>query len=96
MLLAVTAISLIALARGHHKPVDRRKVGQMVEQEATPGRGGDFGPPRHVSPNRGLADLDAEFEQLWGLLRFGVVLCLDARRGRTLNPYDGAQGHYSP
>jgi hypothetical protein len=44
--------------------VDRRKVGQMVVQEATPGRGGDFGPPRHVSPNRGLADLDAEFEQL--------------------------------
>jgi hypothetical protein len=36
----------------------------MVVQEATPGRGGDFGPPRHVSPNRGLADLDAEFEQL--------------------------------
>jgi hypothetical protein len=63
MLLAVTGISLIALARAC-KHVDRRNVGQMVVQEATPGRGGDFGPPRHVSPNRGLADLDAEFEQL--------------------------------
>jgi hypothetical protein len=37
---------LIALAHAwlcHHKHVDRRKVGQMVVQEATPGRGGDFG-----------------------------------------------------
>ena len=58
---------LIALARAwlcHHKHVDCRNVRQMVVQEATPGRGGDFAPPRHVSPNRGLADLDAEFEQL--------------------------------
>ena len=65
--LAVTGVLLIALARAwlcHHKHVDRRNVGQMVVQEATPGRGGDFGPPRHVSPNRGRADLDAEFEQL--------------------------------
>src|SRR5438445_11248099 len=37
---------------------------RWVVQEATPGRGGDFGPPRQVSPDRGLADLDAEFEQL--------------------------------
>ena len=65
MLLAVTGISLIALARAwlcHRKHVDRRNVGQMVVEEATPGRGGTLG--RHVSPNRGLADLDAEFEQL--------------------------------
>ena len=58
---------LIALAHAwlcHHKHVDRRNVGQMVVQEAAPSRGGDFGPPRHVSPNRGRADLDAEFEQL--------------------------------
>jgi hypothetical protein len=51
---------LIALARAwlcHHKHVDRRNVGQMVVQEAAPGRGGTLG--RHVSPNRGLADLDA-------------------------------------
>ena len=67
MLLAVTEISLTAHARArlcHHKHVDRRNVGQIGVQEATPGREGDFGPPRHVSPNRGLADLDAEFEQL--------------------------------
>ncbi len=88
MLLAVTGISLIALARAwlcHHKHVDRRKVGQMVVQEATPGRGGDFGPPRHVSPNRGLADLDAEFEQLsWVYLsdRPGFEL----PSARTLHP----------
>jgi hypothetical protein len=37
--------------------VDRRNVGQVVV------RGGDFGPPRQVSPDRGLADLDAELEQ---------------------------------
>src|SRR5258708_23410423 len=66
MLLAATGISLIALAPAwlcHHKHVDRRNVGQMIVQEATPGRGGEFGPPRHVSPDRGLADLDAELEQ---------------------------------
>jgi hypothetical protein len=84
MLLAVTGISLIALARAC-KHVDRRNVGQMVVQEATPGRGGDFGPPRHVSPNRGLADLDAEFEQLsWVYLsdRPGF----DLPSARTLHP----------
>ena len=66
MLLAVTEISLTAHARArlcHHKHVDRRNVGQVVVQKATPGRGGDFGPPRQVSPDRGLADLDAELEQ---------------------------------
>src|ERR1035441_10658007 len=42
----------------------------MVVQEATQCRGGDFGPPRQVPPDRGLADLDAELEQfamnVWG------------------------------
>jgi hypothetical protein len=88
MLLAVTAISLIALARGwlcHHKPVDRRKVGRMVVQEATPGRGGDFGPPRHVSPNRGLADLDAEFEQL-SQVYLSNRLWFELPSARTLHP----------
>ena len=47
----------------HNEHVDRRNVGQVVVQEATPGRGGDFGSPRHVSADRGLADLDAELEQ---------------------------------
>jgi hypothetical protein len=32
-------------------------------QKAAPGRGGDFGPPWQVSPDRGLADLDAGLEQ---------------------------------
>ena len=47
----------------HNEHVDRRNVGQVVVQQATPGRGGDFGPPRQGSADRGLADLDAEFEQ---------------------------------
>ena len=47
----------------NNEHVDRRNVGQVVVQKATPGRGGDFGPPRQVSPDRGLADLDAELEQ---------------------------------
>ena len=47
----------------NNEHVDRRNVGQVVVQKATPGGGGDFGPPRQVSPDRGLADLDAELEQ---------------------------------
>ena len=45
---------------GDYKHVNRRKVGQVVAQKAPPGRGGDPGPPRHPSSNRGLADLDAK------------------------------------
>jgi hypothetical protein len=45
-----------------NKHVDRRYVGQVVLQKAPPSRGGDLGPPRQVSPDRGLADLNAEFE----------------------------------
>ena len=47
----------------HNEHVDRRNVGQVVVQKAAPGRGGDFGPPRQVSADRGLADLDAELEE---------------------------------
>ena len=47
----------------NNEHVDRRNVGQVVMQKATPGGGGDFGPPRQVSADRGLADLDAELEQ---------------------------------
>src|SRR5712671_5409236 len=43
--------------------VDRNNVGQVVVQDTTPGQGGDLGPPRHVSSDGGLADLDAELEQ---------------------------------
>jgi hypothetical protein len=43
--------------------VDRRNIGQVVVQKATPGLGWYFGPPRHESADRGLADLDAELEQ---------------------------------
>src|SRR6266567_5996278 len=43
--------------------VNRRNGGQVVVQEAAPGRGGGFGPPRQVSSDRGLADRDAELEQ---------------------------------
>jgi hypothetical protein len=47
----------------HNEHVDRRDVGQVVVQEAAPGRGGDFRSPRQLSPDCGLADLDAELEQ---------------------------------
>src|ERR1035437_8875359 len=43
--------------------VDRNNVCQVVVQETTPGRGGDFWPPRHVSSDGGLAHVDAELEQ---------------------------------
>jgi putative tryptophan/tyrosine transport system substrate-binding protein len=49
--------------RGGDEHVNRRKVGQVVAQKAPPGRGGDPGPPRHPSSNRGLADLEAEIPQ---------------------------------
>ena len=48
----------------NNEHVDRRNVGQVVVQKAMPGGGGDFGPPRQTSPDGGLADLDAELEQL--------------------------------
>ena len=47
----------------HNEHVDRRNVGHVVVQEATPSRGRGFGPPPQVSSNRGLADLDAQLEQ---------------------------------
>jgi hypothetical protein len=56
-------IEKLECRRCNNEHVDRRNVGQVVVQKATPGRGGDFGPPRQVSPDRGLADLDAELEQ---------------------------------
>src|SRR3982074_1567304 len=51
---------------GDDKHVNGRKVGQVVAQKAPPGRGGDPGPPRHPSSNRGLADLDAELDEFPG------------------------------
>ena len=56
-------IEKLECRRCNNEHVDRRNVGQVVVQKATPGRGGDFGPPRQVSPDRGLADFDAELEQ---------------------------------
>ena len=47
----------------HNEHVDRRSVAHVVVQKASPSRGGVFGPPPQVSPNGGLADLDAELEQ---------------------------------
>ena len=35
----------------------------VIAQEAAPGRGGDLGSPRHVSPDGGLADFNTEHEQ---------------------------------
>ncbi len=37
---------------------------QVIVQEQAPGRGGGLGPPCQISANRGLAHVDAEFEQL--------------------------------
>src|SRR5665647_150646 len=48
----------------NNEHVNRGHVGDVVLQEAMPGRGGDFRSPRHVSPDRGLAHRDTEFEQL--------------------------------
>jgi hypothetical protein len=48
----------------NNEHVDRGDVAHVVLNEGTPARGRDFGAPGHVSANRGLADLDAEFEQL--------------------------------
>jgi hypothetical protein len=50
--------------RGDYEHVNGRNIWQVVVQEAPPGRGGDLGPPRHPPPDCGLADLDAELEQL--------------------------------
>jgi hypothetical protein len=44
--------------------VDGHGVAHVIAQEAAPGRGGDPGPPGYVSADSGLADLDAELEQL--------------------------------
>src|SRR5262249_41692809 len=45
------------------KHIDPCNVGQVVAQEAPPGRGGDLGSSGHPAPNRSLADFDAELEQ---------------------------------
>ena len=49
--------------RCNDEHVDRDNVGHVVLQKGAPGRGGDFGAPRHVSPDRGLADFDTKLEQ---------------------------------
>src|SRR5215510_8513852 len=49
---------------GDYEHVNRRNVWKVVPQEASPGRGGGLGPPRHPPPDRSLANLDPEFEQL--------------------------------
>src|SRR5262245_50105465 len=50
--------------RGDHEHVNRRNVWKLIAQKASPGRGGDLGTPRHPPSDCGLADLDAELEQL--------------------------------
>lgn len=50
--------------RYDNEHVDSDSVMHVISQERAPGRGGELGPPRQVSADRGLADLDAEFEQL--------------------------------
>src|SRR5512139_1567997 len=43
--------------------VDGGGVMHVILQERAPGLGGGLGPPRQVSADRGLADVDAELEQ---------------------------------
>ena len=66
--------------------------GEPMMFKAKPGSKNRQSTPGQGSKRRGM-NFKGPF---WGLLRFRVVLCLDTRRGRTLNPYDGAQGRYSP
>lgn len=48
----------------HNEHIDRGHVGHVVLQKGTPARGRDLGPPRQVSPDRGLANRNSELEQL--------------------------------
>src|SRR6202023_1114344 len=43
--------------------VDRDNVVHVVLQKGAPGRRGDFGAPRQISPDRGLADFNTKLEQ---------------------------------
>ena len=43
--------------------IDRDDDRHMVPQKAAPSRGGSFRAPRQIPSNRGLTDLDAEFEE---------------------------------
>ena len=43
--------------------LDLDNVGHVVLQKGAPGRGGDFGAPRQVPPDRGLADFNTKLEQ---------------------------------
>src|SRR3984893_12152936 len=55
--------SMLPKTRRNDEHVDRDNVGHVVLQKGAPGRGGDFGAPRHVSSDRGLADFDTKLEQ---------------------------------
>src|SRR6266849_4062451 len=48
----------------HDKHIDGSDTLGLIAQEATPGRGRRSSPSHHVLRNGGLADLDAELEQL--------------------------------
>ena len=50
--------------RYNNEHVDGGSVLHVIVQERAPSRGRDLGPPWKISANRGLAHLDAEFEQL--------------------------------
>ena len=51
------------MSRSRQRTCRSRQCRSGGLQKATPGRGGDFGPPRHVSADRGLADFEPELEQ---------------------------------
>jgi hypothetical protein len=43
-------VEQVECRRGNHEHINRRNLWKVVVQKATPGRGGDLGPPRHPSP----------------------------------------------
>jgi hypothetical protein len=50
--------------RRHNEHIDRSDTGGLIAQEAAPGRRRHPWSSHHILGNRGLADLDAELEQL--------------------------------
>ena len=50
--------------RYDNEQIDGGGVMPVIVQERAPGQGGRLGPPWQVSANRGLADVEAELEQL--------------------------------
>jgi hypothetical protein len=55
---------LLERNRPNHKQVNRRNPFHVIADEGLPALQWPISPRHHVDRNRGLGDLDAEFEQL--------------------------------